>query len=481
VIPVDIFTFSSPAGSAILVQLEQVGSEEPPIQLGKSRKALVGGHLARNKVEKNGRRDSAGVPFVDLFCGAGGLSCGFEMAGFKPIYALDYDEHACATFALNHPGVHVVCDSVENVTPNQIFDAAGSSRIPLVIGGPNCQGVSLRGKRNPDDPKNLMFFHFKRLIEGIKPDWFVMENVPGLLHRHNQGLVSSIFEAFHSIGYRCGAQVLLAADYGVPQLRYRLILVGNRHGQEVVFPDPTHKSPIEYGESSMFGSDDERPVWLTALDAIGDLPVIENGGGQQESFYPPDPVEGVLPYQELSRENSPLLLNHISHKSCESNIRLVKYIPAGKNWKAIPERIRPARFKHVALKDHTTTYGRLAWDAPARTITTYFNNISSGAFTHPEQHRGISVREGARFQGFPDRYGFRGTLARQYRQVGNAVPPLMAVHVARTISSMMGNSRSGVLDMHPAAIDYSASLNTIRIHRPVQGMRFNLDKYLVRS
>ncbi len=433
---------------------------------------------SRNLVRKESAASK--VPFVDLFCGAGGLSCGFELAGFSPVYALDYDEYACETFAFNHPSVRVDRDSVENILPKHIFDAAGSPHVPLIIGGPNCQGVSLRGKRDPDDPKNQMFFHFKRLIEGVRPDWFVMENVPGLLHRHNQGLVSAIFEAFHSIGYRCGAEVLLAADYGVPQLRYRLVLIGNKHGQEIVFPEPTHRCPLDYEEDSIFTFEDDRPTWLTALDAIGDLPKIENGGGEYSVAYPAPPVEGLTSYQQLSRKGSKALYNHVGHKSCESNIRLIKYIPAGKNWKAIPEAVRPPRFKHVALKDHTTTYGRLSWDTPSRTITTYFNNISSGAFTHPEQDRGISVREGARFQGFPDKYVFKGTLSRQYRQVGNAVPPLMAAHVAKTVWSMMGNGRKN-LKIHPAAIDYSASLNTVRIHRPVQGMRFNLDKYLVRS
>ena len=190
---------------------------------------------------------------------------------------------------------------------------------------------------------------------------------------------------------RC--EVLLAADYGVPQLRYRLILVGNRLGEEVMFPDPTHKCPHDYSEDSMFKEDD-RPNWLTAIDAIGDLPPIENGGGDPVMSYPRPSPEGLLPYQERCRRGNQVLRNHVCHKSCESNISLIKYVQPGKNWKCIPESIRPSRFKHVALKDHTTTYGRLAWDAPARTITTYFNNISSRAFTHPDQHRGLSIRRG---------------------------------------------------------------------------------------
>jgi DNA (cytosine-5)-methyltransferase 1 len=425
-------------------------------------------------------KDKTNLAFADLFCGAGGLSCGFGMAGFKSVYAMDLDKSACETYALNHPETHVACDDVENVRPKDIFDAAGTRSIPLLIGGPNCQGVSLRGKRNPNDPKNEMFFHFKRLIEGVRPDWFVMENVPGLLHRHNEGLVTAIFDAFHSIGYRCGAEVLLAADYGVPQLRYRLVLIGNRTGQEIVFPDATHRCPLEFNDAPMFEENEDRPIWLTTLDGIGDLPAIENGGGVPEVDYPSVRPEGLLQYQKLCRRDSAALHNHVCHKSSDANIRLIKYVKPGKSWKCIPEEIRPPRFKHVALKDHTTTYGRLSWDAPARTITTYFNNISSGAFTHPEQHRGISVREGARLQGFPDRYQFNGTAARQYRQVGNAVPPLMATHIAKVIATQIkGGTKRNLV--HTAAIDYSASLNAVRVHRPVQGMRFNLDKYLVRS
>jgi DNA (cytosine-5)-methyltransferase 1 len=426
------------------------------------------------------RTERSGIPVVDLFCGAGGLSVGFELGGFRPFFANDLDQFACDTYEANHPGVFVSRSDVNEISAKDILRHAGKTNVPLVIGGPNCQGVSLRGKRNPDDPKNEMFFHFNRLIEGLKPDWFVIENVPGLLHRHNQGLLTAIFEAFHSIGYRCGAEVLLAADYGVPQLRYRLFIIGNKHGREILFPDATHRCTVEF-EDSFFTEIDERPGWLTALDAISDLPAIENGGGSPEVPYPELELGMMSDFQRRARKFSKLLYNHVAHQSCESNIKLIKHIPAGKNWKSIPESVRPRRFKYVALKDHTTTYGRLSWEAPARTITTYFNNISSGAFTHPEQHRGISVREGARFQSFPDRYVFKGPLSRQYRQVGNAVPPLLANSVAKLLESMISGKSTQTIGAHPAAIDYCAKLNAIRVNRPVQGMRFNLDKYLVRS
>ncbi len=419
------------------------------------------------------------LPFVDLFCGAGGLSVGFEQAGFKAVYANDFDPLAGATYAYNHPECHVCGDDVAEVTADSIKKAANIDRVPLVIGGPNCQGVSLRGKRNPDDPKNRAFFHFRRLIGELKPDWFVMENVPGLLHRHNQSLLTAIFEAFHDLGYRCGGEVLLAADYGVPQLRYRFILIGNRWGEPITFPDATHACPIPISTDLHLFPADERPPWLTVRDALSDLPAIENGGGHAEMDYPP--TDGLLPYQEWCRTGATVLMNHVCHRTPPRNIELIKHIPPGKNWKAIPEQLRPERFKHVALKDHTTTFGRLRWDMPSRTVTTYFNNISSGAFTHPEQHRGISVREGARLQAFPDTHRFLGTLARQYRQVGNAVPPLLARYVATHTHQLLTQHPVSMEHTHEAAVQFDPRVGALIYLRPVQGMRFNLDRYLVRS
>ena len=440
--------------------------------------------------EKKVYQERSTLPFVDLFCGAGGLSVGFEQAGFEATFANDYDQFACQTFAYNHPHTHVSGDSVEVLTAKGILEATGHSRIPLVIGGPNCQGVSLRGKRDPDDPKNMMFSHFKRLIDELKPDWFVMENVPGLMHKHNLGLATSIFASLEAIGYKCGGEVLLAADYGVPQLRNRFVLIGNRVGAPILFPNPTHACPLDIGsarslfDTISFEQDDyeaKKENWLTVSDGIGDLPPIENGGGEVCTPYPTLPVRELLDFQRYCRKESAGIHNHICHKTSEHNIRLIQFIQPGGNWKSIPEEVRPERFKRVALKDHTTTYGRLRWDMPSRTITTYFNNVSAGAFTHPDQHRGISVREGARLQSFPDSFRFLGPLAKQYRQIGNAVPCRMAFYVADLLHKMMNNGPVDSNEVHKAAVEFDRSHNTLRIHRPLQGMRFNLDKYLVKS
>ena len=307
------------------------------------------------------------------------------------------------------------------------------------------------------------------------------------MHRHNLGLVTSIFKSLEDIGYRCGGEVLLAADYGVPQLRYRFILIGNRFGEPIVFPNPTHQCPMPLDEKKLdlfqddSGLEEKLPFWISVKDGIGDLPVIPNGGGAEEMPYLGMSRESLSNYQRICRNGDERLYNHACHKTSEKNIEYIKYIPQGKNWKSIPEEVRPERFKHVALKDHTTTFGRLSWDMPARTITTYFNNISSGAFTHPDQNRGISVREGARLQSFPDGFHFSGSLARQYRQVGNAVPPLLARPIATVLYKLMSQGSIKRLQVHGAAVEYDKTYGNLRIHRPLQGMRFNLDKYLVRS
>jgi len=418
------------------------------------------------------------IPYIDLFCGAGGLSAGFQSAGFRAAFANDYDEFACETYAHNHPKCVVHHGDVAGVNGAEIAQAVRPD-IPLIIGGPNCQGVSLRGKRNPDDPKNQMFFHFKRIINDVRPEWFVMENVPGLLHRHNRELLTRIFREFDDIGYRCAAEVLLAADYGVPQLRYRLVLVGTRTTDPIEFPDPTHAwpAPKTMTQAQLF-SDGSRnlPPWETVASAIRGLPRLKNGGGGAEADYEEN-SDGD--FRRWLCNGEAVLFNHQSHKTGQNNIDLIRHIPAGGNWRDIPEELRPGRFKHVALKDHTTTYGRLAWDSQARTITTYFNNISAGAFTHPTQSRGISVREGARLQSFKDGFRFFGPLSRQYRQVGNAVPPLLAHHVARLIRRKIQRPGKKKRGAHAPAVVFDTASGLPVTVRPVKGMRFNLDKHLV--
>jgi DNA-cytosine methyltransferase len=353
---------------------------------------------------------------IDLYAGCGGLSEGLRQAGFDLTYALDWDKHACTTHHKNFPGSVTECVDVRKITGEHIRKVTGKD-VHLVAGGPNCQGVSERGLRNPDDPRNFMFPEFVRIVDELKPTFFLMENVPGLAHRHNFKLLSEIFRTFQKIGYRCAADVLLAAKYGVPQLRYRFFLIGTRGDFDLSLPLPMH----EAGEST----DLFTKPFVTVAEAIGDLPpkTVSVESDELTSPYSSDPQSE---YQRVMRNGGADVHNHICSETEQINIRRATFVPKGGNWKNIPRRLLPDRFFVCRMTDHSTTYARLRPDKPAYTITSLFGNITAGAFTHPEADRALSIREGARIQSFPDHFTFSGPRNAQYRQIGNAVPPFLA-------------------------------------------------------
>ncbi len=368
---------------------------------------------------------------VDLYAGAGGLSLGLEEAGFRLGYALDWDKHACATHARNFKNTTVECRDIRGVSGKHIELEAGG-RIDLLAGGPNCQGVSQRGLRNPDDPRNLMLKEYIRLVSELRPQMFLFENVPGLAHRHNFGLLQDVFGLFEEIGYRCSADVLLAADFGVPQLRYRFFMVGVLdHSIPISFPAPTHQAKSRSGEG-LFGLRPYVSVW----DAIGDLPAIE--ADHQDDVPMEYPVENPAnEFLQYARAGSDILRNHACSATEKVNLDRARHIPAGGNWKDIPAELLPERLFSCRMTDHSTTYARLGKDHPSFTITSLFGNITAGAFTHPEQTRALSIREGARLQSFPDRFVFEGPRNSQYRQIGNAVPVLLARAVASHLHALL--------------------------------------------
>lgn len=380
-----------------------------------------------------GRIDSKPVA-IDLYAGCGGLSLGLEQAGFNVGYVLDWDKHACATHALNFPDATVDCADVREVSHEKILAAVGG-RVDLVAGGPNCQGVSQRGLRSPDDPRNFMFPEFLRIVEGIRPRMFLMENVPGLAHRHNYAMLKEIFESFERLGYRCGADVLLAADYGVPQLRYRFFMVGTLGDEPLGIPAPTHVA----GAPAIFA----RP-FITIREAIGDLPSTKAGVKDQGLGYTSDSESD---YQKLMREGSQSIYDHHVSATEELNLRRASYVPEGGNWKNIPPELLPPRFFQCRLTDHSTTYARPRWDMPSFTVTSLLGNITAGAFTHPSQNRAFSVREGARLQSFPDRFHFAGPINSKYRQIGNAVPPLLAQALGSYLLAVLRGERPAARPM----------------------------------
>ena len=380
-------------------------------------------------------RASGSSVAVDIYAGCGGLSLGLRAAGWQVPYALDWAEHACETHQVSLPDCIVHRGDVREVRGASIERAVGT-KIDLVAGGPNCQGVSERGLRNPDDPRNFMFPEFVRLVEELRPRAFLMENVPGLAHLHNFDLLCRIFSSFERLGYKCAADVLLAASYGVPQLRYRFFLLGTLEDVPLSFPAPTH---FENGDSMLFG----RP-FVTTWEALGDLPEI--GADWQDdsplSYATPTPTND---FQRYARRGSSQVLNHVVSATQDINLKRARHVHEGGNWKDIPAHLLPPRFFRCRMTDHSTTYARLRKDKPAFTITALFGNITAGAFTHPVANRALSIREGARLQSFPDTFHFSGPRNSQYRQIGNAVPPLLARAVSEHFLQILRGERPASL------------------------------------
>lgn len=356
---------------------------------------------------------------IDLFCGAGGLSEGLAQAGFAPRVAIDCDSNALKTYAANHPNTSVICRDIAEVSGLELMKLAGSRNVDLIAGGPSCQGFSTHGKRIQDDPRNFLFKHFVRLVDEVRPRMFLMENVKGMLTYSKGYFREQIEEEFQKIGYRCAFATVCAADYGVPQLRHRVLFIGTRlDGLQLTFPSPTH------GEGIL-----GLKPYVTVWDALSDLPPI-SGDWKNETRKYASPAKNA--YQKYLRSGAGRALTmHISSPLSEQAQRLANFIGQGQGLRAVPVRHLPPRFRKMRTistgelrRDCTTLYYRLNTERPSYTITCYYRNIASGPFLHPFEDRALSHREAARLMSFPDRYKFCGTNFT--RQIGNAVPVLMA-------------------------------------------------------
>lgn len=358
---------------------------------------------------------------LDLFSGCGGLSLGVSRAGgsgrpFEVVGGLDFHGPSVETWTLNHPDAHALQADIRKADVTELLRQIGE--VELLVGGPSCQGFSTHGKRVADDPRNFLYVHFMRFVEKLRPEWVLMENVTGLL-RYNRGAFrDSIIADFQRLGYVVSFAQLQAADYGVPQVRKRVFFVANRKGIPFFFPEPSHVPPERLADevSAL------RP-YVTVADAIGDLPPI--GLGCDEKGAPGD--YSARPFSELqswARGGSDGLTLHFGAPAPPENLERIRRIPPRGDWLDIPAELLPERMKSILPKDCTTLYYRLPWDRPAYTITTVYRNVSSGAFTHPDEDRAITHREAARLQSFPDTYRFSATSLS--RQIGNAVPPVLA-------------------------------------------------------
>ena len=311
---------------------------------------------------------------IDLFCGCGGLSYGFEKAGYNILLGIDNDSKALETFELNHYGAKSICGDITEVTYEEdIKPLIGDQKIDVIIGGPPCQGMSLSGPRKFDDPRNKLYLSYIRLVKEIQPKAFVIENVPGLVGLFGGQIKDSIIEKFTEMGYQIQYKILCAADYGVPQNRKRVVFVGIKKG-EFVYPE-IHENKVS---CSM---------------ALSDLPTLEDELGEEVLDYLTQPQNE---YQKIMRENSEVVKNHVAANHSDKVKKIISLVPDGGNYKDLPDEYINSRNFHVA-------WTRFASDKPAPTIDTGHRH-----HFHYKYNRVPTVRECARLQSFPDDFIFLG-------------------------------------------------------------------------
>ncbi len=377
---------------------------------------------------------------IDLFCGSGGITEGFGQSGFSCVFANDLDADAIRTFKLNHPAPEANSSNIEALDPQQIRRSLGLNKgeLDCVAGGPPCQGFSINAPgRFLDDPRNALFRHFVEFVREFEPKTIFFENVPGLVSFEDGFILGQIAYAFTSLGYNVRAKILLAAHYGVPQERWRLIMLAAHPGISPEFPEPrfyaTGRANFTGGRELTFSLTEIDRAFLapmvTVHQAIGDLPRLAAGEGQEYSVYdvPPHSV-----YSRRMRADASVLSHHVSANIASINLERVRHIPPGGSWRDIPFDLLPAGMKKARRSDHTKRYGRLKADGLAGTVMTKMDPHWGPAF-HYSQDRTLTVREAARLQSFSDSYRFYGSRISQYRQVGNAVPPFLAAAVAGSL------------------------------------------------
>lgn len=351
---------------------------------------------------------------IDLFAGVGGLSYGFsKIEDFNIIAANEIEKDISIAYTLNHPNVKMLNCDIAELTEERIFEAIGDAKIDLIVGGPPCQSYSTLGKRQMDDRANL-FMQYKRILSIVRPKVFVFENVVGILSMDKGELFKNIQAQFAELGYELKYQVLDAVDFGVPQHRERVILVGYLGKNPFEFPLPTHGEGL-------------RP-YVTLREAIGDLPVLQSGESKFE--YQNEITNEFLQFVRASGCN---LTEHTAPKNGEHLIRIMQTLKDGQCKDDLQEDIRPK-------SGYGNTYAKLWWDRPSTTITRNFACPSSSRCIHPRDSRAMSIREGARLQSFPDDYQFYGSDGMKRLEIGNAVPPLLSMAIANKVKEMLDNA-----------------------------------------
>lgn len=349
---------------------------------------------------------------IDLFCGAGGLSCGFRQAGFTVLAGIDNWEEALVTYRRNFPGTKTINADIEKIRPQEI----DVDNVDVIIGGPPCQGFSISGKRLINDPRNKLYKAFVSLVAHYKPKTFVMENVPGVMRLFNGKVKEQIITDFSAVGYNVETKLLSAENYGVPQQRKRVFFVGInprkiKNTKKFEFPSLTH------------GVENNLIPFVTVKDAISDLDFIPDDKEWGECINYKLPA--VNDYQKLMRKKSKYIYNHVAVIHKERTKQIIAMVPDGGNYKTLPKELWTTRKVHIA-------WTRMNSARPCFTIDAGHNH-----HFHYKENRVPTVRESARIQSFPDTFIFYGNKTRQFRQVGNAVPPILAQIIADKIYSIV--------------------------------------------
>lgn len=333
------------------------------------------------------------MKIIDLFCGIGGLSLGFEQAGFDVVSAIDMWSDAIKTYNHNRKKKVGQVISVEEFNDTTLKELLETEKITGVIGGPPCQGFSTVGQRDINDPRNKLYLEFYKTVKLSKPDFFVIENVKGLLTLNKGAFVKDILNRFgeNGLGYSISYKLVNAADYGVPQNRYRVFFIGIK-GKKFTFPESL-------------------PYILSAKDGISDL------DGNEGEYN--DKPENDFQKKMRGRLNKPF--NHEFTSHTEQTVSIISQIPDGGNIKSLPR-------EYWEVRKYNKAFERMSSVRPSNTIDTGHRN-----YFHYSENRIPTARESARIQSFPDSFEILGTRGSQYKQIGNAVPPMLAKAIAEAI------------------------------------------------